>query len=130
MKKLSHFSTGLLTVLLGAQLMVGNFAYAADVDQLKNAISKNPEILFEAIEKNPVKFMEAVEKASMSARKEMQAKAEDDQKVESRESESGHLHVRPRRCERRADPDKVEGKNWEKRPRIFHGAGGRLRWRQ
>lgn len=54
-------------------------------DQLKNAISKNPEIIFEAIEKNPVKFMEAVEKASMAARKEMQAKAESDQKKQMEE---------------------------------------------
>ena len=54
-------------------------------DQLKNAINKNPEIIFEVIEKNPVKFMEAVEKASMAARKEMQAKAEDDQKKQMEE---------------------------------------------
>lgn len=49
-------------------------------DQLKSTLLKNPEIVFEVIEKNPAKFMETVEKASMAARKEMQAKAEEDQK--------------------------------------------------
>jgi murein DD-endopeptidase MepM/ murein hydrolase activator NlpD len=50
MKKLSHILTVLLLVLIGAQLGVGNFVYAADVDQLKNAIDQKAKEL-EAVNK-------------------------------------------------------------------------------
>lgn len=69
-------STAFLALIVTLIYLVGCTAK----DQLKSTLVNNPEILFEVIEKNPAKFMEAVEKASMTARKEMQAKAEDDQK--------------------------------------------------
>lgn len=69
-------STVFLVLIVTLIYLVG----CTSKDQLKSTLLKNPEIVFEVIEKNPAKFMETVEKASMAARKDMQAKAEEDQK--------------------------------------------------
>lgn len=76
-----RFSTLFLAVLVGLFYLVG----CTSKDQLKTVLQNNPELLFEVIEKNPAKFMESVEKASMAARKEMQAKAEEEQKKQVEE---------------------------------------------
>ena len=53
--------------------------------QIKSAIEKNPDILFNAIEKNPEKFMEVVQRASMAAQRKQQ---EDMEKEEQKRVEN------------------------------------------
>jgi protein-disulfide isomerase len=76
-----RITTFFLALLVGLVYLVG----CTSKDQLKSVLEKNPEIIFNAIEKNPAKFMESVEKASMAARKDMQAKQEEDQKKQLEE---------------------------------------------
>ncbi len=55
--RLNNISVVVLTTLLGC----------VSQSQIKRAVAKNPDIVFDAIEQNPVKFMETVKKASRDA---------------------------------------------------------------
>ncbi|MBC7743185.1 MAG: thioredoxin domain-containing protein [Bdellovibrionaceae bacterium] len=59
---------------------------APSAKQLKEAIEKDPSIVFAAIEKDPVKFIEVVNKAAQDAQQGQAAKAQDDEK-KSRQAE-------------------------------------------
>ncbi|MFZ3231321.1 MAG: thioredoxin domain-containing protein [Pseudobdellovibrio sp.] len=68
---------------------IGALAFAAcapTAKQLKEAIEKDPSIVFVAIEKDPAKFIEIVNKAAQEAQKAGAEKAQDDEK-KSREAE-------------------------------------------
>lgn len=59
---------------------------APSAKQLKEAIEKDPSIVFAAIEKDPVKFIEVVNKAAQDAQQGQAARAQDDEK-KSRDAE-------------------------------------------
>ncbi|MBC7421804.1 MAG: thioredoxin domain-containing protein [Bdellovibrio sp.] len=59
---------------------------APSAKQLKEAIEKDPSIVFAAIQKDPVKFIEVVNKAAQDAQQGQAARAQDDEK-KSREEE-------------------------------------------
>ena len=69
--------------LMKLGLIVGAFALvqcAPNAKQLKEAIEKDPSIVFVAIEKDPEKFIEVVNKAAQEAQKKQQEKMADDEK--------------------------------------------------
>ncbi len=76
---LSHLS-------LAAMLSLGLGACAPTPKQIREAIEKEPEIVFVAIEKAPDKFIEVVNKAAQEAQKKSQQKAID-QEQKQREEE-------------------------------------------
>ena len=53
---------------------------APSAKQLKEAIEKDPSIVFSAIEKDPVKFIEVVNKAAQDAQQGQAARAQDEEK--------------------------------------------------
>ncbi len=59
---------------------------APSAKQLKEAVEKDPSIMFVAIEKDPEKFIEVVNKAAQEAQKKQQEKMADDEKKQ-RDSE-------------------------------------------
>lgn len=71
MKAFKIISLGLLT------LAIANCAPSAK--QLKDAIEKDPSIVFAAIEKDPEQFIEVVNKAAQNAQKRAQEKAVEDE---------------------------------------------------
>ena len=66
----------LITTLAAASL----FSCAPTAKQLKEAIEKDPSIVFVAIEKDPGKFIEVVNKAAQDAQKVSAEKAQEDEK--------------------------------------------------
>ncbi len=60
-------------------------ACTPSVSQMKKLITDNPEIITEAMDKNPGKFGEAIQKAAFEARRQAQAKQEEDKKKEMEE---------------------------------------------
>lgn len=56
-------------------------AGCASESQIKSAIEKNPDILFNAIEKNPEKFMDTVQKAAQIAQRKSQEDAEKEERM-------------------------------------------------
>lgn len=77
------FSNLKVFALAAATLLVA--ACTPSVSQMKKLISDNPEIITEAMEKNPGKFGEAIQKAAYEARRQAQAKMEEDKKKEMEE---------------------------------------------
>ena len=73
----------LLTVVTAAFTIA---ACAPSAKQLKEAVEKDPSIVFAAIEKDPAKFIEIVNKAAQDAQKVGAEKAQDDEK-KSRQAE-------------------------------------------
>ncbi|MBL7545153.1 MAG: thioredoxin domain-containing protein [Bdellovibrionaceae bacterium] len=71
-------------VLLGSAFALVQCAPSAK--QLKEAVEKDPSIVFVAIEKDPEKFIEVVNKAAQEAQKKQQEKMADDEKKQ-RETE-------------------------------------------
>ena len=67
----------LLTVVTAAFTIA---ACAPSAKQLKEAVEKDPSIVFAAIEKDPAKFIEIVNKAAQDAQKVGAEKAQDDKK--------------------------------------------------
>ena len=61
-------------------------ACAPSASQLKQAIEKDPSIVFVAIEKDPEKFIEIVNAAAQNAQRKAQAKAQEDE-TKSRDTE-------------------------------------------
>lgn len=61
-------------------------ACTPSASQLKQAIEKDPSIVFVAIEKDPEKFIEVVNKAAQNAQRNAQAKAQEDE-TKSRDAE-------------------------------------------
>lgn len=77
------FSNAKVFALAACTLLVA--ACTPSVSQMKKLISDNPEIITEAMDKNPGKFGEAIQKAAFEARKQAQAKMEEDKKKEMEE---------------------------------------------
>ena len=77
------YFNGRILALAAAALTVA--ACTPSVSQMKKLISDNPEIITEAMEKNPGKFGEAIQKAAFEARRQSQAKMEEDKKKEMEE---------------------------------------------
>jgi len=69
-----------LSLFVLAPVMALALASCASESQIKAALEKNPDILFNAIEKNPEKFMDTVQKAAQMA----QRKGQEDQEKEER----------------------------------------------
>lgn len=72
-----------LKQLLKITLLAGTFTLvqcAPSAKQLKEAVEKDPSIMFVAIEKDPEKFIEVVNKAAQEAQKKQQEKMVDDEK--------------------------------------------------
>lgn len=72
-----------LKQFLKLSLVAGTFALvqcAPSAKQLKEAVEKDPSIMFVAIEKDPEKFIEVVNKAAQEAQKKQQEKMADDEK--------------------------------------------------
>lgn len=81
MKKINLFTAGLLAI---TSLALVNCAPSAS--QLKQAIEKDPSIVFVAIEKDPEKFFEVANKAAQDAQRRAQGKqAEDETKKRDEE---------------------------------------------
>lgn len=81
---LKSFKTlGLLSGLLTASMLLTNCA--PTTQQLKDAVEKDPSIVFVAIEKNPDKFIEVVIKAQQEAQKKAQSRQmeEEEKRVEN-----------------------------------------------
>ncbi|OFZ30399.1 MAG: thiol:disulfide interchange protein [Bdellovibrionales bacterium RIFCSPHIGHO2_01_FULL_40_29] len=72
-----------LTVIISAFVVA---ACAPSAKQLKDAVEKDPSIVFVAIEKDPAKFIEIVNKAAQDAQKVGAEKAQEDEK-KAREAE-------------------------------------------
>ena len=72
-----------LTIAISAVTLA---ACAPTAKQLKDAVEKDPSIVFAAIEKDPAKFIEVVNKAAQDAQKVGAEKAQDDEK-KSRQAE-------------------------------------------
>lgn len=71
----------LSTLIAPAFALVAMTACAPSAKQLKEAVEKDPSIVFVAIEKDPEKFIEVVNKAAQEAQKKTQDKsAQDEQK--------------------------------------------------
>ncbi len=66
-------------------------AGCASESQIRSAIEKNPDILFNAIEKNPDKFMEVVQKASMVAQRRQQENQEKEEQARIAEEQKHPL---------------------------------------
>lgn len=86
LKKKSNLEDNLKSLLnqtLKLTLLAGTFALvqcAPSAKQLKEAVEKDPSIMFVAIEKDPEKFIEVVNKAAQEAQKKQQEKMADDEK--------------------------------------------------
>ncbi len=72
--------------ILSAIVALAATACAPTASQLKQAIEKDPSIVFVAIEKDPEKFIEVVNKAAQEAQRKAQQKAQEDES-KSREEE-------------------------------------------
>jgi protein-disulfide isomerase len=78
--------TQILSTLTAALAALTLAACAPTASQLKEAIAKDPSIVFTAIEKDPAKFIEVVNKAAQEAQKNQAEKAQEDEK-KSRDEE-------------------------------------------
>lgn len=67
------------TIVLAFVLAFGLSGCAPSAKQLKEAIEKDPSIVFVAIEKDPEKFIEVVNNAAQNAQKKAQEKAMEDE---------------------------------------------------
>lgn len=76
----------ILTTLISATAALTLASCAPSAKQLKEAIEKDPSIVFVAIEKDPAKFIEIVNKAAQDAQKGQAEKAQEDEK-KSRDEE-------------------------------------------
>ena len=79
-------TTGIFSTLITLTAALSLTACAPSAKQLKEAIEKDPTIVFAAIEKDPVKFIEVVNKAAQEAQKLAGDRAQDDEK-KSRDEE-------------------------------------------
>jgi len=70
------------TIWLAGFLALAVVSCSPSVDSLKKMITEHPEIVTESMEKNPGKFGEAIQKAAFEARRQAQAKMEEDKKKE------------------------------------------------
>jgi protein-disulfide isomerase len=70
-----------LALFVLAPVMALALASCASESQIKSAIEKNPDILFNAIEKNPEKFMDTVQKAAQQAQRRGQEDQEKEEKM-------------------------------------------------
>lgn len=73
-------STGILSTVTIALTALTFSACAPSAKQLKEAIEKDPSIVFAAIEKDPAKFIEVVNKAAQEAQKVSANNAQEDEK--------------------------------------------------
>jgi protein-disulfide isomerase len=77
------------SLILSSLAALALSACAPTATQLKQAIEKDPSIVFVAIEKDPEKFIEVVNAAAQNAQKRAQAKAQEDE-TKSRDEEFGN----------------------------------------
>ena len=80
--KTTRILSTLIAIISGLTLA----ACAPTAKQLKEAVEKDPSIVFAAIEKDPAKFIEVVNKAAQEAQKAGAEKAQEDEK-KSRDAE-------------------------------------------
>lgn len=73
-------TTGILSTVIIALTALTFSACAPSAKQLKEAIEKDPSIVFAAIEKDPAKFIEVVNKAAQEAQKVSADRAQEDEK--------------------------------------------------
>lgn len=76
----------ILSTVFAATAAITLAACAPSAKQLKEAIEKDPSIVFVAIEKDPAKFIEVVNKAAQDAQKGQAERAQEDEK-KSRDEE-------------------------------------------
>lgn len=76
----------ILSTLIAAMAALTLASCAPTAKQLKEAIEKDPSIVFVAIEKDPAKFIEVVNKAAQDAQKGQAERAQEDEK-KSRDEE-------------------------------------------
>lgn len=69
------------SVILGSLVLTGLMACTPSAKQLKEAIEKDPSIVFVAIEKDPEQFIEVVNKAAREAQQKGAEKAQQDEQA-------------------------------------------------